>query len=58
MVDISKLDLNLLNGKLSREDYERLEKYKPQTLYGAKRAGIKPAAMMIIYNMMQTQWNI
>jgi hypothetical protein len=29
MVDISKLELKQLNGKLSREDYERFEKHKP-----------------------------
>ena len=35
---------------LSNEDFERLNTAKPQTLEAAKRAGIKQAALMLIYN--------
>jgi len=35
---------------LSNEDYERLSEHRPQTLHAAKRAGIKQAALLLIYN--------
>ena len=41
MIEIDKLNLNEIKGKISFEDYERLIKHKPQTLLAAKRAGIK-----------------
>jgi tRNA U34 5-carboxymethylaminomethyl modifying enzyme MnmG/GidA len=49
-LDISNLDYAVMRPQLSNEDYERLTTYKPQTLSAAKRAGIKQAAMLLIYN--------
>lgn len=39
--DISSLDIDLLQGKISNEDLDRLKKSRPQTLRAAIRAGIK-----------------
>ena len=49
-IDISSVDLVVLRKMLSNEDFERLKESKPQTLNAAKRAGIKQAALMLIYN--------
>lgn len=53
--DISDLDYESLRKIMSNEDFERLCESKPQTLNAAKRAGIKQAAMTLIYNTLKTQ---
>lgn len=53
-VDLSTLRTEALKGRLSREDFERLLEFKPQTLLAAKRAGIKEAALMTIYHFVKS----
>ena len=50
-VDLSNLSLSSLKGKISSEDYERMVENRPMTMLAAKRAGIKEAALMIIYSI-------
>ena len=46
----SEETLSDLKGALSIEDYERLEKFRPETLFAARRAGIKEAALVRLLN--------
>lgn len=54
-VDISNMQLEPLKKMLSSEDYERLRHNSPRTLTAAKRIGVKPAALVLIYHQYREQ---
>lgn len=41
MFDISALEAKEIQGRISREDFDRFASTKPKTIEAAKRAGIK-----------------
>ena len=49
--DITGLQLEETKDLISNEDFEILRDARPATLHGAMRAGMKPAALLILYHL-------